>query len=71
MNDCIFCQIINGQSPAQILKTWDDAIAIVPLNPVVSGHVLVIPREHVNDALENPEVTAAVMKRAAKSVSIL
>lgn len=70
MNDCIFCQIIHGQSPTQILKKWDDAIAIVPLNPVVPGHVLVVPREHVKDALENTEVTAAVMKRAAKSVSI-
>jgi histidine triad (HIT) family protein len=66
MNACIFCKIIAGEAPARILKTWEDAIAIAPLNPVVAGHVLIIPREHVADALENPLVTAAAMRRAAE-----
>jgi histidine triad (HIT) family protein len=62
----VFCQIVAGEAPATIHAAWDDAIAIVPLNPVTEGHLLVLPRQHVMDALEDPQVTAAVMARAAE-----
>lgn len=66
MTNCVFCSIINGEAPAKIVREWDDAIAIIPLNPVTDGHVLVMPRTHVSDALENPEITAKSMKRASE-----
>jgi len=44
---CPFCQIITGQAPAQVVAKFTNAIAIVPLNPRVEGHVLFIPRLHV------------------------
>jgi histidine triad (HIT) family protein len=62
---CPFCNIINGHAPATIIEEWDDALAIEPLGPVVPGHVLVIPKQHVRDYLEDPDVTAATMRRAA------
>lgn len=65
MTDCAFCAIVRGQEPAEIVQFWRDALAIVPLNPVVDGHLLVIPRQHVTDAAEDPGITAATMKRAA------
>lgn len=63
---CPFCLIITGAAPATIVRRWWDAIAIEPLNPVVSGHVLIIPTRHVADFSEDPEVTAATMRRAAE-----
>ncbi|KUH36133.1 HIT domain-containing protein [Streptomyces kanasensis] len=33
---------------------------------VNDGHVLVIPRVHVADAIEDPDVTAAAVRRAAQ-----
>jgi histidine triad (HIT) family protein len=67
MNDsCVFCAIIAGSSPATVVHRWPDAIAIVPLSPVVEGHLLVIPTTHVRDALEDPDVTASTMRRAAE-----
>jgi histidine triad (HIT) family protein len=63
---CVFCRIVAGQAPAKVVRRWPDAIAIVPLGPVVDGHLLVIPTAHVRDALESPEVTAAVVARAAE-----
>jgi histidine triad (HIT) family protein len=63
---CPFCNIINGHASATILEEWDDALAIEPLNPVVHGHVLVIPKRHVRDYLEDSGVTAAAMRRAAE-----
>lgn len=66
MGDCVFCRIVAETEPAKIIYWWRDAIAIVPLNPVVDGHVLVIPRRHVADATDHPEVTADTMARAAE-----
>ena len=63
---CVFCGIIAGTEPATIVRRWPDAIAVVPLGPVVAGHLLVIPTAHVRDALTNPDVTAATMRRAAE-----
>ena len=63
---CVFCGIAAGDVAAETLYAWNDAIAIEPLRPVVAGHVLVLPRQHVADAVENPEVTAVVMRRVAQ-----
>lgn len=63
--DCVFCRIIDGLEPATIVREWDDAIAIEPLNPVVDGHLLVIPLTHFQDATESPNIAAVAMRRAA------
>lgn len=62
---CVFCAIVAGTAPADVVMHWHDAIAIVPLNPVVDGHLIVIPRVHVADAGVDPLVTATTMARAA------
>lgn len=49
MTNCVFCRIVAGDEPAEILHRWYDAIAITPLNPVVEGHVLIIPTRHMAD----------------------
>ena len=66
MAKCPFCEINEGREPATFVHEWSDAIAIVPLNPVVEGHTLVIPKTHVTDFVAEPAVSAAVMKRAAE-----
>ena len=63
---CPFCEIAAGRAPAQVVQEWDDALAIVPLNPVVEGHTLVIPRDHVQDFTTDPDVSALTMFRAAE-----
>lgn len=65
---CVFCQILKGAAPATVIRSWPDAIAIVPRRPVTEGHILVIPRRHVADASTDPQVTAAAMRRAAQLV---
>ncbi len=47
--ECIFCQIVRGESPAEILMDDFNAWVIRPLNPVVDGHVIVIPTKHQRD----------------------
>lgn len=59
---CPFCAYAG---PSPILAGDGNAFVIEPVNPVVPGHVLVIPRVHVEDFAESVEVSAAVMRVAA------
>lgn len=64
--DCIFCEIIAQAAPATIRCRWPDAIAFVPLNPVTKGHLLVVPRVHVESATSSPWISGRMMIRAAQ-----
>jgi histidine triad (HIT) family protein len=64
-SDCVFCKIVRREAPAQITAETDYVIAIIPLNPVVPGHRLVIPKLHVESAVTNPAMTGTVMVHAA------
>ncbi|MPZ27527.1 MAG: HIT domain-containing protein [Micromonosporaceae bacterium] len=66
VDGCVFCQIVARRAPAQIIHEWPDALAIVPLQPVAPGHLLVLPVQHVRDFMADPAVTAAVALRAAE-----
>jgi histidine triad (HIT) family protein len=67
--DCVFCAIVQGRSPATVTREWDDTVAIRPRGGVHPGHVLVIPRTHVADVGERPEVSAQTMARVAELVA--
>jgi histidine triad (HIT) family protein len=47
MDDCVFCSIVAGQLPAEVLATSSEAIAIQDRNPVAPVHALVISKRHV------------------------
>lgn len=66
MNGCVFCEIAADRAPAVFVRQWAEAVAIVPLNPVVPGHTLVIPRAHIRDASESPHIAGRTMMRAAE-----
>jgi histidine triad (HIT) family protein len=65
----VFCEIVADRAPATIVQKWDDALAIVPLSPVVDGHTLIIPRRHVVDFTDVPMTSASMMLRAAEFAS--
>jgi histidine triad (HIT) family protein len=65
MNSCVFCAIVAGDSPAEVVRQWPGAIAIVPLKPVTKGHVIVLPKVHVATAIADPVLTGYVMTCAA------
>ncbi|QNJ55504.1 histidine triad nucleotide binding protein [Microbacterium phage Phinky] len=71
MNACVFCEIAAGKSPAKHKGRWISTIIFEPLNPVTPGHLLVAPRQHVTDALEDSSITATTMADAVECVSWL
>ncbi len=47
MDDCIFCKIISGDIPSDILYRDDEVIAFRDVNPVAPTHILIVPVEHL------------------------
>ena len=54
MADCVFCRIISGDVPAQTVLETDDLVAFLDARPVFKGHVLLVPREHVETLPDLP-----------------
>ncbi|MFL0395169.1 HIT family protein [Streptomyces albus] len=69
---CPFCRIIHDGAPAEIVREWPDALAILPRpdghgrHGCTDGHLLVLPRGHVADFTVDPVVSATVQLRAAE-----
>lgn len=47
MSDCLFCRMIAGEIPADVVYENDAVVAVRDINPQAPTHVLVIPREHI------------------------
>ena len=52
MADCLFCGIIAGSIPGQVVDSDERTVAFMDIAPAAPGHALVVPREHSADLLE-------------------
>jgi histidine triad (HIT) family protein len=70
--DCLFCKIVAGDVPAEIVAESDTAIAFRDVSPQAPTHVLVIPRDHypnVAAVAAAGDVDAADLFRLAAEVA--
>lgn len=49
---CIFCKIIKKESPASIIWENENSIAFLDTNPIRDGHILLIPKKHIDNLFE-------------------
>jgi histidine triad (HIT) family protein len=69
VEDCIFCKIVAGEIPSQILSQDELTISFMDIAPATRGHALVIPRRHSRDLLEIDDDELAAVVRAAKRLA--
>jgi len=70
--DCLFCKILSGDIPADIVYESETAIAFRDVNPQAPTHVLVIPRKHIatiNDLNESDMETVGSLYLAARDIA--
>jgi histidine triad (HIT) family protein len=67
VTECTFCEIISGRHPADIVLDEPEAVAFLDLRPVFPGHVLLVPRRHV-EALDDlpPELVTPLFDAARR-----
>jgi histidine triad (HIT) family protein len=46
-SSCIFCSISSGETPSHKIAENKQAIAVLEINPISEGHIMVIPKTHV------------------------
>ena len=69
-SDCLFCGIVAGDVPGQIVDSDEHTVAFMDINPATRGHALVVPREHADDlmAISDDDLarTSAAARRLAR-----
>jgi histidine triad (HIT) family protein len=75
-DDCLFCAIVAGTAPGQIILDEPDVVAFLDIRPVFKGHTLVVPRDHIVTLPEVPTplltaLFAAVQRCATAAVEAL
>ena len=68
--DCLFCKIVAGDVPADVVRTTETTLAIRDINPQAPTHVLILPKQHLENAAEvasaDPALLAALVTEAAQ-----
>jgi histidine triad (HIT) family protein len=47
VSDCVFCSIVAGEVPAEVVLDEPDFLAFLDRRPLFKGHTLLVPRAHV------------------------
>jgi histidine triad (HIT) family protein len=71
-SECLFCGIVAGDVPGQIVDSDEHTVAFMDINPATPGHALVVPREHSADLMEvsdaDLERTMVAARRLARKM---
>ena len=75
--DCIFCKIIKGEIPSTKIYEDENVLAFKDINPAAPIHILVVPKQHIENVLEineeNKEIAANIflaINKIAKQLGI-
>lgn len=66
--DCLFCKIVAGDIPADVVHETETTLAFRDIEPQAPSHVLVVSREHYQNAVslaaEAPDTAVALLNAA-------
>ena len=72
MSDCLFCKMVNGDIPADVVFENDHVFAFNDINPQAPHHFLVVPKKHIstiNDLTDADDAVVGQLYMAAKQVA--
>lgn len=67
---CVFCEIIAGKIAVEKVYEDSTSLAFVPKDPVVTGHILVIPKTHVENLFDISQQELAKLGDVTKEMAI-
>lgn len=67
--ECIFCRIIRGEIPAEIIYQDKNVLAFLDINPVAPGHTLVVPKKHTARFISAPDELIYQTIKTAKKIA--
>ena|SRR3990172_13266906 len=69
--DCIFCKIIKGEIPAEKIFENEGYFAFLDINPINPGHVVLLPKKHIDYLFDLNDKEYAELMLKAKSMAKL
>jgi histidine triad (HIT) family protein len=66
---CIFCAIVRGDAPAEIVLDDPAGIAFLDRRPLLPGHILLVPRSHVATLPDLPVAEVGALFTLARSLT--
>ena len=67
--DCIFCKIVRREAPASVVREDVSTLAFMDIQPMNTGHVLVIPKAHSALVEDLPPAAVGPILEAAREIS--
>jgi histidine triad (HIT) family protein len=67
--DCVFCSIVGGDLPSDTVLDEPEFVGFLDRRPVFKGHVLLVPRAHVDTLLDLPTDLHAGLLGAARRLA--
>ncbi len=64
--ECVFCRIVAGELPSDILYQDDEVMAFRDINPLAPTHVLIIPKRHINSLADLSDGEAQIIGHMAE-----
>jgi len=64
--DCIFCRIVAGELPGDVLYQDDEVMAFRDINPLAPTHVLIIPKRHISSLADLKDDETQIIGRMAR-----
>jgi histidine triad (HIT) family protein len=68
--ECAFCRIVSGFEPADLVLDDAEVVGFLDTRPLFPGHVLLVPRHHVEVLGELGDAAVASLFRAVREVSV-
>jgi histidine triad (HIT) family protein len=65
---CLFCNIVSGETAAEIVWRTEDSVAFLDHRPLFPGHVLLIPTRHMVTLADVPEPQVGPLFQAAQKL---
>ncbi|MGD9276563.1 MAG: HIT domain-containing protein [Candidatus Pacearchaeota archaeon] len=65
---CVFCSIVEGKIKTYKIDENKDSIAALEINPVSSGHSIIIPKKHITESSKLPQTAFSLAKKIAKKI---
>jgi histidine triad (HIT) family protein len=69
MADCIFCKLIAREIPSYNVWEGERFFAFLDLHPVNPGHLLIVPKEHIENIFDMPDGLYEELFKTAKALS--
>ncbi len=66
---CVFCEIVKKKTPAEVVFENDRVLAVVPLERISKGHVLVIPKQHFENVFDVEDSVLRELISVSKKLS--